>query len=523
MNYWILVAAPDKWFCDQCQENSQVNDALLNLSIQQWRVREDYFRNAQIGDKCVIKVGKDFRSIERRTLKDGSIVELLKSGIYAFGEIIEALYYDESDKCHRIKISTTKNLFKGNIVIDQELAEKTLGTDFLSQSSKKLDEAKYKRLEALIEIEENSDFSGDEDVKSENYDDEENTTIYPADVKIQRDMFSVRELKTDYQDKKLILAPDFQREAVWTIKQKSELVESILMGIPLPMIYFFEGDGGVIQVVDGKQRLTALFEFLDNKFPLSSSLQILKHLRSKKYKDLESAEQTKIARFQFVAQTIIPPTPDRIKFDIFERVNRKGSMLNNQEMRNALYQGKSTELLNRLADSEVFKNATGNGISPTRMKDRYMILRFLAFYLWREKKLIAKKGEVAVYRSDMDEFLGIAMDNLNKMDDTTIENLAKLFEKAMRLSYKIGGSDIFRIPGSERKRPINMALFESFGYFFSKLDESAVCDSCKEKLFELFKDNSFMESITVRLDSTPSVKTRFDKVSSLLGGNLDDK
>ena len=75
---------------------------------------------------------------------------------------------------------------------------------------------------------------------------------------------------------------------------------------------------------------------------------------------------------------------------------------------------------------------------------------------------------------------------------STLENLAKLFEKAMRLSYKIGGSDIFRIPGSERKRPINMALFESFGYFFSKLDESAVCDSCKEKLFELFKDNSFM-------------------------------
>ena len=194
------------------------------------------------------------------------------------------------------------------------MSEKILGNDYFSMSSKKLEE-----------IEENSQIDELEFESEIDFDNED--MHYPVEVKIQRDMYSVRELKTEYEDKMLILAPDFQREFVWTLRQQSELIESILMGIPLPMVYFFEGDEGVIQVVDGKQRLTSLFNFLDNLYPLSN-LPILSHLKGLRYKDLKPAERTKIARHQFVTQTIIPPTPDKIKFDIFERVNRKGSTLN---------------------------------------------------------------------------------------------------------------------------------------------------------------------------------------------------
>ncbi|MFK5975639.1 MAG: DUF262 domain-containing protein, partial [Sulfurovum sp.] len=371
MNYWLVIASPDKWFCNQCSDNALVNNALKTLDIQSWDVRADYFRDAKIGDRCIIKIGNDRRSIKRRTIDNNEVVDILESGIYAVAEIYKTLYLDE-DTHAKIKIKVLKNLFRDSKIIDRDMSEKILGMDYLSMASKRLDKEKYENMLSLISIEENAEFNND----LEN-DNSYTNSVYPAEVRIQRDMFSVRELKMDYEDKRLMLAPNFQREFVWNLKQKSELIESILMGIPLPMVYFFEGDNGIIQVVDGKQRLTSLFEFLDNKYPLSHTLSILSHLRGLRYKELKPAERTKIARHQFVTQTIIPPTPDKIKFDIFERVNRKGSTLNNQEMRNALYQGKATELLNSLSKNSFFLKATDNHVSPTRMKDKYIVLRFL--------------------------------------------------------------------------------------------------------------------------------------------------
>jgi uncharacterized protein with ParB-like and HNH nuclease domain len=331
-------------------------------------------------------------------------------------------------------------------------------------------------------------------------------------------MFSVRELKTDYEDNILVLAPDFQREFVWTLKQKSELIESILMGIPLPMIYFFEADDGVLQVVDGKQRLTTLFQFLNNEFPLSQSLSILISHKGKRYDDLSPAERTKIARHQFVTQTIIPPTPDRIKFDIFERVNRKGSTLNNQEMRNALYQGKATQLLEKLSQSKSFQTSIDNGVSPTRMKDRYMVLRFIAFYLWKEKLLTDKDGNLVDYKSDIDEFLGKTMSFLNMQDNVFIEKLTATFDKTLKLAFQLRGKNVFRIPNDVRQRPINMALMDSLGYLFSKIKDTINPDGYSESINNLLHDEEYIKSLTQRVDNTSSVQMRFEKIDTILKG-----
>ncbi len=512
MNYWLIIGAPDKWFCDKCNNNASVNFELKQLDVVSWRVREEYFRDAKIGDKCIIKIGKDNRSIERRTLENSEVVDILEAGIYSLAEIVKPLYLDKKDNKYRIELKITKNLFKENKIIDRDMSEKILGSDYSSMSSKRIEKEKYDSVLSIIKIEENSDL--DDDLEIDNSSDED--TLYPAEVKIQRDMYSVRELKTDYEDKMLILAPDFQRESVWSIKQKSELIESILMGIPLPMVYFFEGDDGVIQVVDGKQRLTSLFEFLDDKYPLSQSLSILPHLRGLRYKDLKPAERTKIARHQFVAQTIIPPTPDKIKFDIFERVNRKGSTLNNQEMRNALYQGKATELLNLLSEDKFFLKATDEAISPTRMKDKYLILRFLAFYLWKKEILKDKDGQLVKYASNIDEFVGKTMSFINHQDDGFIKELKTMFSETMELAYKLRGKNAFRIPNKDRKRPINMPLMESFGYLFSLLRDEKNVDKFRNKINSLLEDKDFIQSLTIRIDNTASVEKRFKKIDEVL-------
>lgn len=110
--------------------------------------------------------------------------------------------------------------------------------------------------------------------------------IYPAQVKITRDQFPLLQLKRKAEPMRneLIIDPDFQRLFVWNIKQKSELIESILMGIPLPVIYLFEQNDGRLQVVDGRQRLTAIFQYMNNEFSLFSELKILKGERGKSLK-----------------------------------------------------------------------------------------------------------------------------------------------------------------------------------------------------------------------------------------------
>ena len=193
----------------------------------------------------------------------------------------------------------------------------------------------------LTEEELKQNLDDDKDITS---DIDELQNIYPASINVSKDDNSIFELKRQFDKQRIQLSPSYQRGNVWSQKQKSELIESILMGIPLPIMYFFEDKNGIKQVVDGKQRLSALFDFMENKFTLTD-LSIMSELKGKKFKDLDGINQGKIEDYKVSINVIKPPTPDRIKFDIFDRVNRGGTSLNNQAMRNAIYQGVATKLL----------------------------------------------------------------------------------------------------------------------------------------------------------------------------------
>ncbi len=334
--------------------------------------------------------------------------------------------------------------------------------------------------------------------------------IYPAQVKITRDQFPLLQLKRKAEPMRneLIIDPDFQRLFVWNIKQKSELIESILMGIPLPVIYLFEQNDGRLQVVDGRQRLTAIFQYMNNEFSLFSELKILKGERGKKFKDLSFLMQGKIEDFQMTIYRIQPPTPEKVKFDIFDRVNRGGVKLNHQEMRNALHQGKVTILLKQLAESDVFQKAIGYSVKSERMKDRYIILRYLSFYMHYQKWPELVKLE---YKSDIDDFLGEIMDLINLFSDEKIEKLKSVFFLSMENSYSVMNEDAFRFKNSTGKKlPINMALFESFAYFFS--NENIDYNAKKKEIFErleMQKDSFYKSDFSRQVDSSTRVNERF--------------
>lgn len=369
--------------------------------------------------------------------------------------------------------------------------------------------------EALKEKELLQDSEDDAEVKSDDISPED---VYPTTVSVSAEGSSVFELKRQHEKNRINLSPDYQRGSVWSLRQKSELIESILMGIPLPIMYFFEDELGVKQVVDGKQRLSTLFSFLDNEFRLTE-LPVLQNIKGKKFEELTGVEQGKIEDYKLSINVIKPPTPDRIKFDIFDRVNRGGTRLNNQEMRNAIYQGKATKLLEKLKDSESFKSATDYSIRSRVMKDRYVILRFLAFYLWRKGQLKEKNSSLVEYKSDVDAFLGKTMEFLNRSTDDEIDALEIVFESAMQNAYEMIGKDGFRVSSyteRERRTSVSMALFEVLSYLYTSKKSVINKPKTKQLIQLLFEDEEFLESITTPVDSSTKVNKRFEKIENLI-------
>lgn len=369
------------------------------------------------------------------------------------------------------------------------------------------------------------DFEGEYTIRTvSNQQHREPDDIYPdAVLNIARDSASVFQLKRKWEKTPpmLNLAPDFQRGLVWNVKQKSELIESILMGIPLPLIYVKEDEKGVYIIVDGKQRLDTLFSFINNEFSLRR-LTILKDKNGCRFDDLTPLEQNKIEDCSLTLHVIKAPTSDRVTFDLFDRVNRGGTRLNNQEMRNALYQGNATLLINRLAEKEVFIEATEHSVPANHMKDRYLILRFVAFYLWQEHITIdPDSNEMLEYRSNLEDFLGKTMRFLNHLnpEDRLFEDIDIIFTHAMELAIRLLPSGGFRLPSSPgQKRPINMAFFESFSYLLSRLNGKGerFYIKIKNAYMQLVRNESYLDTLTQSVDSGRQTVKRYEIINQLI-------
>ena len=332
-------------------------------------------------------------------------------------------------------------------------------------------------------------------------------------VKIDKVQYSLYELKRKYDERKdIILNPDFQRGDAWkTDRQKSELIESVLMGVPIPLFYFFETKSGGMEVVDGRQRITTFINFFNNKFPLTY-LPYLSNLNTKYFKDLEPRLQAKIEDYQIMINVIQPPTPEKMKFDIFNRINRGGTELNHQEMRNALYQGYATSLLKELSEEDIFKKATDNKLDITTMEDRRWILHF--FYIY----LLKIKNYKFTYLYDMNECLDETMKYLNKQKG--LSYLKEIFIESMKISYKLFKGDGFKFIEEDN---LNINLFETFSYLYMILNENRDFGGLKIEIQDIKSDFQIMDGFqgTINFNSSDLKENqfRFDMVEDLKDDN----
>lgn len=323
---------------------------------------------------------------------------------------------------------------------------------------------------------------------------------YPDKVDFSRNNFSIFEIKRIIDNEEIILDPDFQRKSnIWKLPQKSKLIESILMGIPIPLFYFAENKNGGLSVVDGLQRLFAIKDFMDNKYEIKD-VKYLQKINGLKFSQLERDDQQRIERYQLQVNVMSSSTPEYIKLNIFQRINSGSTPLNKQEMRHALYQGKSTKLLQELSDCNEFNDAVATKLNTVRMKDRYIILRALVFYLWKNNeniKNINTRIKTDLY-NDFDDFLGRYMRIMNSMTDEYINELKNIFKKCMVLLYTIYKKQTFR--RSEEKPVFNVVLFESLFFVTAALLDKINIDNdtWKKELDNIINQEWFQ----IRLDES---------------------
>ncbi|WP_230396290.1 DUF262 domain-containing protein [Streptomyces blattellae] len=285
----------------------------------------------------------------------------------------------------------------------------------------------------------------------------------PDQIRVNTSQFSLRNILDQIDEKSIELAPDFQRLRVWRADQKSLLVESLLLQIPLPAFYFAEDADGSFRVVDGLQRLSTLHAFVrggEGGFALGK-LEHLDDLRDLRFSDLPVPFQRRINNTQLIVNVIDPTTPRGVTYEIFKRINTGGTPLNGQEIRHCMSSPRSRDTLHRMTHTDAFAKATGYRLTDhIRMNDREMALRFAAFWL---------KGGVEAYHEKpvMEHFLMDAtemLDSAKQVPDERVAELEAAFERAMSHAYLIFGDHAFRKwpQGDDYRRPINRALFESW-------------------------------------------------------------
>ncbi|RMI25478.1 MAG: DUF262 domain-containing protein [Calditrichaeota bacterium] len=347
----------------------------------------------------------------------------------------------------------------------------------------------------------------------------EETIIEPFDptqIRVAQLPMTIDLICARIRENELDLYPDFQRKAgIWKEGAQSRLIESMLIRIPLPAFYFDGTDDDHWLVVDGLQRLTAIKRFVIDKTLKLVELEFLTELNGKGFDELTRGFQRRILETQIVVYKIEKGTPENVKFNIFKRINTGGLPLSAQEIRHALYQGKATRLLNELAESKEFKQATDYGIRDTRMADRECVLRFLAFTLvpYTEYKV-----------PDLDRFLNETMVRINKMSDKEIENLRKQFYRTMRAARAIFGNNAFRKYYGEGyyRSPINKALLEAWSVNLNKLSDQQIelliqrKELLKRKFASLMHDPDFERSVSQGTGDIKKVRIRFGAIERII-------
>ena len=342
----------------------------------------------------------------------------------------------------------------------------------------------------------------------------------PMKVDISAPVLSLQSILDRLENNEIDLNPNFQRtENLWKAREQSRLIESILIRLPLPAFYFDSRNDNCWSIVDGLQRISTLNNFViresNDELKLRlTDLEYLKEYNNKTYEELPRQMQRRIKECQVFCYCIRPGTPDDVTISIFKRINTGGMPLTLPEIRNAVYHGLAADLVRDMAISPEFKMATRKRIPSTRMQDRDLTTRFLAFYVLGYNS----------YKGDMNDFLEKGMEKVKSYDNKSkCDDILNAFIKSMTVCQNLFGDYSFRklIQTTDKFGPLNKSLFECTSVCFAMLSEEQqqILLEHKDVVFEEYKKlftTPFFNAINSATGTVEHVHDRYEILTDFI-------
>lgn len=341
----------------------------------------------------------------------------------------------------------------------------------------------------------------------EGFDEGELNSPLTKDIALEKADRSLSEFKRWFDDGDLVVDPEWQRNYVWNPKQASKLIESFLLGIPVPVVYLAKTEEDSYEVIDGLQRLTSVFNYLDSKYKLTG-LDLLTDLNGAKFNELEKPLQRKLRNSTLRSFELSSSTNTDIHFIVFERLNTGGTKLNDMEIRNCLFRGTLNNLIKELATHETFVSTLNQKTLAKRMDDRALILRFLAFY----ERTFTK------CRQGLKKFLNEFFETYQNPSDAKLVEYQKIFDHCMKASMTVFGESAFRLKVDSAKKSkscgewakrTNAAIFPCIATSFAPYDLGQITRSA-DRIYE-----EYVDMITTDEDWVDYVRRATGEISRL--------
>lgn len=333
------------------------------------------------------------------------------------------------------------------------------------------------------------------------------------------------------------LRPEYQRRLRWTNTQKSKLIESLLLNIPVPPVFFFEANEARYEVMDGQQRLSAISDFFSGDYALSG-LKVLEPLNGLRYTKCTPRVKRSLERATISVIVLLKESEsERLQEDqssiidvrrlVFDRLNTGGRQLNAQEIRNALNPGRLNECIIECSRFKLFTEVFG--IPPytednqddcyenpdrqknslySSMRDCELVLRFVAL---RDHKNI---------RGSMKSMLDRAMER--RLDDHEANLLVTDFRSRFAFLYDLFDTKPFMIPANnDRKRTLSAALYDASMVAMDRVwSQREQIERDRERVYDRLSsaidDDDKYELIVGRKNTAESVHERIELLTKIL-------
>lgn len=330
----------------------------------------------------------------------------------------------------------------------------------------------------------------------------------------QQSDFSLSAISDMVENNSIDIAPHYQRRDRWTAEKQSALIESFLINVPVPPIYLSEDDYGIYTVIDGKQRITAIHDFLSGKLKLKEMKEI-PELNGLSFKDLPSQLRNALTVRPFIRViTLLKQSDPELKYEVFLRLNTGGEQLKAQEIRNVAYSGPLNDLLFELSESPFLKKqmkiTSEKSVAYRNMDDLEIVLRFLTMKSRWEN--FSKKISTA-----MDIFMAE-----NRYSD--VNEYRDLFNNALSGCERIWGDNAFQkpIPSGWREQMIT-PLFDAQMVAVSLLNEQRIntLSENRETILEatrvLYEDDPiFHKAVSQSTGDSLAIRNRVTQMLDML-------